>query len=261
MEYLHKIEKLEGGEDLLWNIPEQKQGDINIIGGNLQNFRTSVKVAEFLTANYPLKTINVVLPDALKNKLPPLPNLVFLSSTDSGSLANATEITNTLDSADFNLLVGDFSKNSITTQAITEACQRTTKPTIVTRDTVDLLTEGKTERILMNENLILMGSMAQLQKIFRAVYYPKVLLLTQSLMQVAEAIHKFTLSYPVSIITLHDGQIIIAKNGELNVVPISSTKYSPLSMWDGELAARIMALNLYNPNNFNKATTVALFTR
>ena len=158
MEYLHKIEKLEDKEDLLWNIPEQKQGDINIIGGNLQNFRTSVKVAELLTANYPLKTINVVLPDALKNKLPPLPNLVFLSSTDSGSLANATEITNTLDSADFNLLVGDFSKNSITTQAIAEACQKTTKQAIVTRDTVDLLTEGKTERILMNENLILMGS-------------------------------------------------------------------------------------------------------
>ena len=162
--------------------------------------------------------------------------------------------------ADFNLLVGDFSKNSITTQAVAEACQKTVKPFITTRDTVDLLTEGQTERILMNENLILVGSLAQVQKIFRAVYYPRVLLLTQSLVQVAEAIHKFTLSYPVSVVTLHDGQIIVAKNGEVNVVPLNKTAYSALSIWSGELAAKIMALNLYNPNSFLKATIVAIIS-
>ena len=260
MDYLKRIEKLEGGEDFLWNVPEQKQGYVNILGGNLQNFRTPVKVAEFCGANYPIKTLNVVLPDALKNKLPPLPNLVFLSSTDSGSLSSGEKITKALDAADFNLLVGDFSKNSITAQAVAEACQKTVKPFITTRDTVDLLTEGQTERILMNENLVLMGSLAQIQKIFRAVYYPRVLLLTQSLVQVAEAIHKFTLSYPVSVVTLHDGQIIVAKNGEVNVVPLNKTAYSALSIWSGELAAKIMALNLYNPNSFLKATIVAIIS-
>ena len=219
-------------------MPEQKQGYVNILGGNLQNFRTPVKVAEFCGANYPIKTLNVVLPDALKNKLPPLPNLVFLSSTDSGSLSSGEKITKALDAADFNLLVGDFSKNSITTQAVAEACQKTVKPFITTRDTVDLLTEGQTERILMNENLILVGSLAQ----------------------VAEAIHKFTLSYPVSVVTLHDGQIIVAKNGEVNVVPLNKTAYSALSVWSGELAAKIMALNLYNPNSFLKATIVAIIS-
>lgn len=261
MDYLHKIEKLADEEDLLWNIPEQKQGYINVVGGNLQSFRAPVKVAEFLSKNYPLKTLSVILPDALKTKMPLLPNLVFLSSTDSGSFKNTEEITGALDVADFNLLVGDFSKNSITAQAVAEACQKTNKPLVVTRDTVDLLAEGKAERILMNENLILMGSMAQLQKIFRAAYYPRVLLLTQSLVQVAEALHKFTLSYPVSIITLHDGQILVAKNGEVNVAPLEKTAYSPLSLWDGELAARITALNLYNPNNYLKTTTGALFLR
>lgn len=259
MDYLHKIEKLTGKEDLLWNIPEQKQGHINIVGGNLQNFHTPVKIAEFLEANYPIKTLNVILPDALKTKLPPLPNLVFLGSTDSGSLASTEEIVGALDVADYNLLVGDFSKNAITAKAVAKACQKTTKPTIATRDTVDLLVEGQTEQILMNDSLILMASMAQLQKIFRAVYYPKVLLLTQSLLQAADVIHKFTLSYPISIITLHNGQIMVAKNGEVNIIPLEKTVYSPISFWSGEIAAKITALNLYNPNNFLEATTVAVF--
>lgn len=258
MDYLHRIEKITDKEDLLWNVPEQKQGYINIVGGNLQSFHTPVKVAEYLSTNYQIKTLNVILPDALKNKLPPLPNLVFLKSTDSGSLANTEEIINALDAADYNLLIGDLSKNAITAKAIAEACKKTTKPTIITRDVVDLLAEGQTERILLNDNLVLMASMAQLQKIFRAVYYPKVLLLTQSLVQVAEAMHKYTLSYPVSIITVHDGQILIVKNGEINVVPLDKTNYSPLSIWSGELAAKIAALNLFNPNNFLKTTTAAV---
>ena len=111
----------------------------------------------------------------------------------------------------------------------------------------------------MNEKLIIFASMAQLQKLFRAVYYPKVLLLSQSLVQVAEALHKFTLSYPISIITFHSGQILVAKNGNVNVVPLEKSGYSPITIWNGELAAKIVALNLYNPDNFLVTTTTALF--
>ena len=259
MNYLHKIDEASDKDKLLWNVPEQKQGFVNILGGNSQNFRMPIKIAEYMTANYQIKTLNIVLPDALKTKLPPLPNFVFLSSTDSGSLANKKEILDTLNLADYNLVPGDLSKNSITIKAVTEALQEATKPSVVTRDAVDLLAEEQTERALMNENLVIVGSMAQLQKIFRAVYYPKVLLLTQPLTQVAEALHKFTLSYPVSIITLHDGQILIVKNGEVNVIPLNKTSYSPISFWSGELTAKIVALNLYNPNEFLQAATLAVF--
>ncbi len=257
MDYLERIDHIET-EELLWNVPEQKKGAISIVGGNIHSFRTSVKTAEYLTGQYPIKDLKVVLPGALKTKLPPLDNLVFLKSTESGTFLSDKELKAVLNEADSNLVVGDLSKNSVTTKAFCEACQDLKKPTIITRDAVDLLVEGKTEQILMNENIVLMGSMAQLQKIFRAVYYPKVLLLAQSLIQVAEALHKFTLSYPVSIITLHSGQIIIVKNGKVNVVPLEKTDYSPLSIWSGELAAKIMALNLYNPNNFLKATVAAI---
>ena len=85
------------------------------------------------------------------------------------------------------------------------------------------------------------------------------LLLSQSLVQVAEVLHKFTLSYPVSIITLHNNQILVAKGGEISAMPIEETGYSPIMIWGGELAAKIAALNLFNPHNFIKATISALF--
>ena len=258
MDYLEKIEE-NPAKDLLWNIPEQKQGEINVVGGNLQNFLVPVKIAEFLNTKYPLKNVRLLLPDALKNKLPPLDNLIFLASTDSGSLADEEELKKSFSLVDSNLLIGDFSKNSITMKAVANACQSSDKPILITRDTIDLITEGQMDRILMNENLILMGSMAQMQKIFRSVYYPKMLLLSQSLVQVAEALHKFTLSYPVSLVTLHNEQILIAKNGTVKMVPIEKSGYLPITLWNGELAAKIVALNLYNPNNFLNATLVAIF--
>lgn len=260
MEFLKKVTE-KPDEDILWNIPERKQGTVNIIGGNEKNFRASVRVAEYLSVKYPVESALMVLPDALKYTLPPLNNIIFLKSTESGTFANNDELKETMDVADYNLLVGDFSKNSATARAVANACQNAKKPLLLTRDTIDLITEGKLEQILMNENLVLLGSLIQLQKVFRTVYYPKVLLLSQSLIQVADALHKFTLSYPTSIVTLHSGQVIVARNGKIIAVPLEKTGYSPLSLWEGELAAKIVALNLYNPNNFLKATTMALFLR
>ena len=100
--------------------------------------------------------------------------------------------------------------------------------------------------------------MAQLTKLLRAVYYPKILLMSQSLVQVAEVLHKFTLSYPTKIITLHNGQILMAENGKVKAVPLESVGYSPIMFWGGEVAAKIVALNLYNPHNFMPATIAAL---
>ena len=258
MEFLEKIESAD--QDLFWNIPEKAQGSVNIIGGNLQSFRTPVKIAEFLGANYPLETVKLILPDVLKNKLPPLPNLVFLKSTDSGSLADADEVRAAMDVADYNLVIGDLSKNSITGKVLAEVCKNVAKPTIITRDAADLLAENLTENVLMNESLIIMASMVQLQKILRAIYYPRMLTLSAPLMNIAETLHKFTLSYPVSIITLHNGQILVAKNGKVAMAGLEKTGFSPISFWSGEPAAKILALNLYNPNSFINATISAIIS-
>ena len=261
MDFLEKINE-NPYADLYFNIPEeQKIGTAAVIGGNGQNFRTVIKTAEFVADKFPLRELKVVLPDSLKGKLPPLDNLVFLRTTDVGSFDDIEGLKAAIEAGDFSLIIGDLSKNTITRGAFESAFNSSAKPMILTRDSVDLLAEMKLERILVRENLTIFGSLVQWQKIFKNVYYPKMLMVTQPLIQVAEAFHKFTLSYPVQVATLHDGQILISKNGRVIVVPLAKSGYSPLTIWNGELAGKIMALNLYNPDKFLEATVAALFFR
>lgn len=258
MEYFEKLEK-NPYEDLKWNISERKQGVVNVIGGNAQRFRDEVKVAEYLSASYPVETVRLVLPESLRGKLPELPNIVFLPATDSGAFDESQELIDVFGASDYNLVLGDLSKNAVTGRAVASAVKSSEKMTLVTRDSVDLLTENMPERWLMNENLVVFASVAQLQKLLRAVYYPKMLMMSQSLVQVAEVLHKFTLSYPVAIVTLHDGQILIVKDGTVKAVALTNSGYSPMMFWSGELAAKIVAMNLYNPNQFIPATVCAVF--
>jgi hypothetical protein len=258
MEYFEKITK-KPKEDLSWNVPEQKRGIVNIIGGNDGNFNNEIKIAEFLGREYPIEDVKVVLPDSLKNKLPPLPNFIFMPATETGSFTESQELYDVFDAVDYNLVLGDLSRNAITGKALAQACRKTERMTLITKDAVELLAEHEVERWLMNENLVLMASMPQLQKLLRAIYYPKMLLLSQSLVQVVEVLHKFTLSYPVALVTLHNEQILLAENGIVKAIPLEKSDYSPIMIWNGELAAKIVGMNLYNPNQFIGASCAAIF--
>lgn len=248
--------------DLAWNIPEQKTGQLNIVGGNSQSFHSVVRLAEFLEHNFPLRSVSVYLPDSLRGQLPPLPNLTFAPSTSSGSFAKSAELRTSLTTGDFTIFAGDFSKNSATAIALSDAITTSstpdaTKPLLLTRDSVDLLAETA-QNLLTRPNLFLVASLAQLQKLFRAVYYPRMIMLSQPLIPILETLHKFTLSYPVTILTFHQDQIIVATSGNLTTTPISNTSYTPLSLWSGQLAGKVAALNLYNPNHPLEATTAAI---
>ena len=256
-DYLIRVENPKKDE-ILWNVPEVKQGKIAIIGGNAQNFRVAVKTVEYLASEYPLQEVRLILPDALKLQLPPLENAIFLASTDTGSFAKTEELIDVINAADYSLLIGDFSKNTITARAVSGACEIAEKPLVATRDVVDLLASEQAEKWLMNPNIALVATMPQLIKILKVIYYPRVLIISQSLVQVAETLHKFTLSYPVKILTLHDGQILIAENGMVSVMDLAKTNYSPLALWSGDVAAKIAALNLYNPRQFTAAALTAL---
>lgn len=257
-DYFQKVEKLTN--DLSWNLPELKQGSINVVGGSAQRFNLEVKISEFITSNYPVKEIRTVLPDSLKDKLPPLPNFIFLHSTDTGSFAEAADLTDTLNSGDFSLLLGDFSKNSITLKSVATAISSSTRPLLLTRDTIDLLADSDPSQTLMHENVIYLASLPQLQKLLRAVYYPKMLLLSQPLLQIAEVLHKFTLSYPAQIITLVSDQILLAENGQVRAIPLAKSGSLPFTFWGGELAAKITIHNFFSPHQFLDATTTAVFT-
>lgn len=247
-------------QDLFWNLPERKTGRIAVVGGNSQSFSTPIRISEFLSQTYPFETVSTILPDVLKNQLPPLPNLNFTPSTASGSFAKSFELRDKLLEADARLIIGDLSKNSETAVALADALTykpETEKLTILTRDSVDLLA-AEADKLLTNPNLIIIASLAQLQKLFRAIYYPRMIMLSQPLLPLLETLHKFTLSYPATLLTFHQNQIIVAHDGQVITTPIDATSYTPLTLWSGQLAATALALNFYNPHKPLEATAAIL---
>lgn len=275
--------------DLAWNIPEQKIGRVSVIGGNNTGFHGVMKFAETLAQDSPIKSVNILLPDALQNKVPPLPSVTFAPSTESGSFAKSNKLNEACSNGDFIVLAGDFSRNSATAAALSSAIRLSipdrpqinsrsyaggtktvnpsetdvigrSTPLLVMRDGVDLLAQDAAI-LLSHPRLILMASMAQLQKIFRAVYYPRMLMLSQPLAMAVETLHKFTLSYSATILTFHDQQIIVAEGGKISTTPLTQTKYSLLELWSGGLAAKVAAYNFFNPGQPFAATTAAILAK
>ncbi len=243
--------------DLAWNIPEQKTNHVLVAGGNAQSFSTVIRTAEYLNQTFPIKHITTLLPDALRAKVPNSENINFAPSTSSGSFAKSAEFNQLIASADFTLFAGDISRNAETAIAVTEAIKQSSQPLLLSRDALDLISPTA-EPILNHESTFLIGSMIQIQKIFRAVYYPRMIMLSQPLVPVIETLHKFTLTYPVTIITFHQKQIIVASGGQISTTHLLDTNFSPISLWSGSLAANIVTLNLFNPHKAFEATTAAI---
>ena len=183
------------------------------------------------------------------------PQLLFAPTTPAGTLAKSNTLTQ--QDTDAVLLIGDLSKNAETAEAVSALCQAYAGPLVVARDSLDLLTTNASP-LVMRPHTTLVASLAQLQKLFRALYYPKMLLLTAPLMSVVEALHKFTLSYPVTLLTLHEGQILTVAGGEVISTPLGDTDYSPLGLWNGELATRVAAYQIFCPEQELAATTAAI---
>lgn len=258
--WLRDLDPQRYSADLSWNFPEQRSHTLKIIGGNSQTFATEVKIAEFIDQKYPfIREVRNVFPDALRPKFPSgLPTLDYYDSTDSGSFKPSADFRNALDGADYALLLGDFSKNSETAIAVTDLIKNVPDtPLLLTRDTIDLLAP-EAATFIERPHLTIVASLVQLQKLFRALYYPKMLLLSSPLLPIIETLHKFTLSYPVALLTFHEGKIIVAQNGTVYTVDISKTAYSPISLWSGEVAAQATVFQMFNPHQSAESLLASL---
>ena len=244
-------------ENIFWNIPEQRTGILQIIGGNSNNFSSEIKQTEFLNS-LNLKEVRLLLPDSLRTKIPPVPGVNFAPSTESGSFDKSNELKFAINDADITLLSGDFSKNSATSVALTTAIKESTKPVVIARDTIDVVADSA-EEFIEKGNITILASMAQLQKLFRALMYPKMVLLSSPLMPIVETLHKFTLSYPVTILTFHQEKIIVASGGKVITTSISETAYSPIGLFVGNLAAKIATMQLWCPGKPLESTQSTLF--
>lgn len=241
--------------DIEWSKPEQRAhaGKLAIIGGNKLGFvaiRDAYEVASGLGAGQ----IRAVLPDVLKKTVPPsVSDALFLPSNQSGGFSREAlpEFHAACAWADLCLLIGDAGRNSETAMAF-ESLLDGEGSIIATRDAVDLLMPTM-NRLVARDRTTLIVSFAQLQKIFQSVYYPKILSFSMQLMQLVETLHKFTITYPVTIVTFHQNQLIVAHAGEV----VSQEFDQPMAIWRGITASKAATYLLWNPTRPLEAITTS----
>jgi len=246
--------------DIEWSKPEQKtsRGRLGIIGGNKLGF-AGVAESYSTALNTGAGEVRVLLPDCLRKSIPAsMTDVIFAPCNPSGSLSRDAlpDLTALGTWASCLLLAGDAGRNSETAIAYSDLIRNYTGQLVITRDAVDLV-KNDSEALVNRPNTTLIVSFAQLQKMFQAVYYPKMLTFSMQLLQLVEAVHKFTVTYPVTIAVLHRDTLIVAHDGE-----VVTTKWeTPLAIWRGITAARAATYLMWTPSQPLGAIATSLVTK
>ena len=232
--------------------PEQRRmaGKLLVIGGNKGAF---FAVANALKAAHEMGVgeVRALLPSSLKNQVPTTPEVYFAEAEASGAFGKKAlnEMLMQSEWADAVVLIGDMGKNAETSIVLADYLKKCEKPILLTRDAVDAATGDVMNWSVTREvETSLFLTVPQLQKLLRTLYYPKVITLSMPTNQLIEALHKFTLSYTLSVMTFHNDQLIIAQNGDVVTEDSRDTGWTPISLWDGSLMVRTAVLRTWNPN-------------
>ncbi len=245
--------------EIAWNKPEQRAqaGHLGIVGGNKLGF-AGVAEAYTVALKTGVGTATVLLPDVLKKTIPTtILDTRFGATTPSGSLAkDALPMLRALASESGAMLfVGDAGRNSETAVLYEQFLSEYTGMVTLSRDAIDLV-KNNAKLLVERPDTLLVASFAQVQKLFQATYYPKMLTFSMQLLQLVESLHKFTITYPVSIVTLHKDTIIIAHGGKV----ITQTWENPMAIWRGTVATQAACWWLWNQTKPLEAVTTSIST-
>ncbi len=243
--------------EIEWNKPERKDqaGNLLVIGGNKLGFSA---VAESYNAarETGAGAIRVLLPDCLKSTVPKtLQDVIFAACNTSGGLNKDAE-PELLASAQWSngiLMIGDAGRNAETAILYETFLERHQGPLTISRDAIDLI-KNNPRLLVEREQTLIVASFAQVQKLFQGVYYPKMLTFNMQLLQLVEALHKFTITYPSTIMTLHNETIIIAHSGEV----VTQEWTNPMAIWRGNVATTAATYRLWTHDTFLKSTAASI---
>ncbi len=243
--------------DVEWNKPEQKghAGKLGIVGGNKLGF-AAVGEAYSVALDAGIGEVRVLLPDMLKKMVPPvITDVVYAASNPSGGLARdaKTEMHVMGQWANAVLMIGDAGRNSETAIVYEDFIREYGGQLTITRDAFDLL-QNTLELVVGRPDTLLVVSFAQLQKAFSRLYYPKMLTFSMQLQQLVETLHKFTITYPVSIATFHQDHLVVANGGNVT----TTLWQNPMAIWKGTVASQAAAYWLWNPTKPLEAVTASL---
>ncbi|HEU4830644.1 MAG TPA: hypothetical protein VFS65_00550 [Candidatus Saccharimonadales bacterium] len=240
-----------------WGKPEQKsqRGRLGIIGGNKLGF-AGVAESYSVALKSGAGEVRVLLPDVLKKTIPAaMTEVIYGATNPSGSLARdaLTEMKAIGEWSTGVLLIGDAGRNSETAILYEDFLRDYTGQLTITRDAIDLI-KHSSQTIVERPDTLIVASFAQLQKLFQLVYYPKVLTFSMQLTNLVEALHKFTITYPVSLSVLHKDILLVASGGEVTTTPWDN----PMKIWRGTTASNAAVYLLWNKSKTLESVTTSL---
>ena len=262
LDYWHRQGTNKLFNDIDMMAPEQRRfaGKLLIIGGNKGMFFAVASALE-AAKKFGVGEVRALMPDALKNQVPSTPELYFAEAEASGAFGRLAlqEMLRQAEWADAVLLIGDSGKNAETSLVFAEFMDKCQKPVYITRDAVETVTPSAADWAMRDYETGLLLTMPQLQKMLRTMYYPKVITLSMPTNQLVETLHKFTLSYPVTVATFHNDLIVVAEKGAVVTQSISDTNLTPISIWSGALLVQAVVARLWNPEkDFHKVFSATL---
>ena len=186
---------------------------------------------------------------SLKGKVPSMPEIIFAEAEASGAFGKSalSEILLQAAWADAVVVVGELGRNAETSVMMAEFLKICDKPIYLMRDAVDAAAADVMNWSLNETPVTLLATVPQLQKLLRTMYYPKMITLSMPTNQLVETLHKFTLSFEMTIMTFHNEQIIMAQNGEVITASMHDTGFTPINLWDGKAVVDTAILQLWNP--------------
>jgi NAD(P)H-hydrate repair Nnr-like enzyme with NAD(P)H-hydrate dehydratase domain len=244
--------------DIEWAKPELRaqRGNLGIIGGNKLGLR-AVADAYQTALEVGAGNVRVLLPDSIKKAVPTtITDVLFAASNPSGSLS--TDALNDMQAlGDWStclLLIGDAGRNSETAVVYEQLVDAHKGQLVITRDAFDLL-RLSSEKLVNRQGTTLVLSFAQLQKLFSALYYPIVLTFRMQLLQLVEALHKFTITYPsTNLVVFHQDTLVIAHDGSIVTMPWEN----PMAIWRGDTATKAATYLMWTPRQPLEAITTSL---
>lgn len=245
--------------DIEWQKPEQKAlaGKLLIIGGSSHGF-AAVAGAYQEAMRSGAGTCRVILPDALKKSIDSTVfDCLFVPTNLSGGLSKDAlpQLKAAAAWADTILFIGDASRNSETAIVYEQLLASVPTHTVITRDALDLV-KAAWPTLLDRPDTLIIATLAQLQKLFQSVYYPKTILFSMQLTQLVEALHKFTITYPATLIVFHQGQLVAAHQGRV----VTSPWEEPMLIWRGTVASRTAVYAMQHKRTPLEAITSSFIT-
>lgn len=254
--YWHKQGSKPLFPDLLWSRPENRQhaGKLLIIGGNAHGFAAPAS-AYAAAVSSGVGAAQVLLPNALQKTIGSvLEQGVFAPSTPSGSFARLAlaEWLDLANWADAVLLAGDLGRNSETAIVAEQFAQKYQGKLTITKDAVDMF-YANPEHIITRPHTTLVLSLAQLQKLARAIHHPEPVTFDMGQAQLVTWLHEFTVAYPCHLVTYHHETLFVAVRGE-----VSTTTIGEQETWRVNTATVASVWWLQNPSNAFRALTTAI---